>query len=952
MKKLTWVFLFFSLLIQAQEGKIRGDVFNLENGDPARGLTVRVQGNDVTATTDLDGKFSIDLPVGVYDLVIEDELYEPTDLPAVEVKENEVNYLGEIFVMEKLLGGEEGASVTLKGLTVEARQNNNSETALLTLKKKSVSIMDGISSAKMELTGDATAVDAAKRVTGVSVEGGKYVYIRGLGDRYSKTTLNGMDIPGLDPDKNTIQMDIFPTNLIDNVMVSKNFTADQPADFTGGIMNIETKDFPNKKFTSFSLGVSYNPSMNLISDFLDYKGGKTDFLGFDDGTRALPNGAKTRVVSPDMTKEFNKTLGGSNKSSFLDYSLSFSTGNQIGLKNNNKLGYVFSLTYRNSYDYYGDALFANFQKMVDSNNYDLDREFVREGRYGKNHVTLGALGGISYKTLSSKYRLNVMHLQNGERTAGEFKIASGDQRGIKSDYKGVGYNLEYNQRSLTNALLAGEHVLDNDWEVSWGLSPTLSKSEDPDIRNTVFSLASNGKLSFSPGEGGFPTRTWRYLDEFSGSSKIDVTKKYEWFNQNAKFKAGLSFVYKDRSYEILDYSLSSSSTKVIYWDGDPNQILSDPFLYPNTPYYYIGLQNPDNNPNAYQANSSNMAGYISNEFSVNEKLKAVVGLRVEMFTMHHTGRSVDGASGSKPEQVLNNDKVLSATDLFPSVNLIYALTNNQNLRFSYSRTTARPSFKEMSFAQIYDPLSGRRFSGGLLHLGAWNGDLKQTYINNFDLRWEHFMRGNQLLSLSAFYKQFKDPIELVMASLSNSLEFQPQNVGNSQVFGLEFEVRKSLDFISAELENFNVSTNVTLAKSQLDMSDEEYNARKNNARKGEEVKKTREMAGQAPYIINAGAVYNNPDIAMEVGLFYNVKGPTIYSVGGDGLHPDEYEKPFHNLNFSFSKKIGDNKSLDFKVSNILGDTRERYFESYNSPQGKSFGIYPGRSFSVGFKYQF
>src|SRR5690606_6938265 len=150
-------------------------------------------------------------------------------------------------------------NLELSEVVITAEAVRSSEVALLSMKQKSAGMMDGISAAKMKMTGDATAVEAAKRVTGVSIEGGKYIYIRGLGDRYTKTTLNGVDIPGLDPDRNSLQMDIFPTNLIDNMMISKNFTANLPADFTGGILNIETKDFPTGKILNVSIGTSFNP---------------------------------------------------------------------------------------------------------------------------------------------------------------------------------------------------------------------------------------------------------------------------------------------------------------------------------------------------------------------------------------------------------------------------------------------------------------------------------------------------------------------------------------------------------------------------------------------------------------------------------------------------------------------------------------------------------------------
>ena len=246
-------------------------------------------------------------------------------------------------------------------------------------------MIDGISSARIQLIGDGTAVEAAKRVTGVSVEGGKYVYVRGLGDRYSKTTLNSLDIPGLDPDRNSLQLDIFPTNLIDNIIVSKNFTADMPADFTGGIMNIETKDFPDDKILSLSVSTSYNPQMHFNPDFLTYTGGKTDLLGYDDGSRALPEKALDPVMPTpisghsdqqvtEFVQTFNPQLGATNQTSLMDLSAGISLGNQISFDNrtgssdkNRRLGYIFSLSYKSEYKYYDDVINSEYQRFSDPN---------------------------------------------------------------------------------------------------------------------------------------------------------------------------------------------------------------------------------------------------------------------------------------------------------------------------------------------------------------------------------------------------------------------------------------------------------------------------------------------------------------------------------------------------------------------------------------------------------
>ncbi|HPJ46535.1 MAG TPA: TonB-dependent receptor [Tenuifilaceae bacterium] len=955
---------FFTLATSAQTGTIRGTVFDGTTGESLVGVTVVVQGTTTGTSTDLDGKFSLKVPVGTYSLQISFISYQPLVIDGVVVKENDV------VVLENLKLNE--SSVELQAVVVTAQAVRTTETALQTLKMRSAVMFDGISSAKFKLIGDATAVEAAKRVTGVTIEGGKYVYVRGLGDRYSKTTLNNLDIPGLDPDKNSLQMDIFPTNLIDNIIVSKNFTADMPADFTGGILNIETKDFPESKITSVSFSTSFNPQVHFNPNYLTYGGGNTDFLGFDDGTRALPDKARwSNIPTPisgaseqevvDFVRSFNPELAAKRQTSLMDLSASFTIGDQIDLKNDNsdlndsrKLGYIFSLSHKSDYKFYDEVVNSEYQRYTDPSIYDLRYAFKQNGEIGERNVLVGLLGGIAYKTSYSKLRLMLMHLQNGESRAGKFSLNENGEAIGQSGYIGASDNLEYNQRSLTNMLLNGNHIFnEKGWEIDWRISPTFSTSSDPDIRKTAFTYRSVDTL-FLAGAAGNPSRIWRSLYELNAPARIDFEKKYTLLNNDAKLKFGASHTFKYRSYEILFFDIQFFGTQS--WPNpDPATVLDLINLYPNRPnaiYYQSGNSNP--NPNAYRSNVNNTAFYISNEFSLHKSVKLILGLRAENYVQRHTGRDQRYAMGDTQNgQNLDNEKVLNSLDLFPSVNSIFSITENQNVRASYSRTIARPSFKELSFAQILDPISDRIFNGSLFTYSSWDGKLTETRIDNIDLRWELFMERGEVVSLSGFFKKFDNPIELVrIPEQQTSTEYQPRNVGDGQLYGVEFELRKDLDFIPA-LSNFNISGNVTYVESKINMTDVEYNARLNFERTGEVIEKTREMAGQSPYVINAGISYSSNSNGIDAGLFYNVKGSTLTIVGG-GLYPDIYIEPFHSLNFSFNKKLGKEKNttIDFKVSNILNSKTQSVFKSYNTISELYNSMNPGISFSMGVSYKF
>ena len=980
----------------AQSGTIRGTVIEDASGEPLFGVTVQIKGTTIGAITDFDGKFEIKSAPGTFDLQASFVGFQPVTISALLVEENEVTVIDQIRLKEDV--------GVLEEIVVTAEVIRTTEAALLTVKRKSANLMDGISSASFKKIGDSDAAGAVKRVTGVSVEGGKYVYVRGLGDRYTKTMLNSVDIPGLDPDRNSLQIDIFPTNLIDNMIVLKSAVADMPADFTGGVVNIETKDFPDQKILNASLGISYTPSMHFQSDFLTVEGSKTDWLGYDSDLRELPQNALNPPTIGqasdgevlDFSNEFNPTLGGTEETSFMNYSFGLSMGNQMTLKNEHKIGYIFSGTYKSDQTFYDDQVFGEYQvpNPTSDDNDELILATSTEGILATKSVLLGGLGGLAYKTNNSKFRLTAMHLQNGEAKSGRFQIVSDPDDGRdalgKSDFTANNANtITYTERALTNFLVSGEHHIgDNSWVLDWKFSPTFSTLDDPDIRRAAFTDisggSSNGLPALESGAADFPRRIWRELDEVNMVGRVDLEKNAQLFGRNAKFKAGVYYTFKERDYRILEYLLqfNRSSFQPDWPSNDPNLILAQENLYPNintndqfgnAGLYYTN-PNVDPNPNQYNSTINNLAYYVSAELNPTEKLKAIMGLRVEDFEQRHTGRDQEAAVRIQDEvnngatnneallrrlqdegfNILEDDKVLDATDFFPSLNLIYALQEKMNLRFSYSKTIARPSFKELSFAQIVDPISDRIFNGGLFVYPTWEGSLSETRIDNFDLRWELFQERGQTFSVSVFYKIFEDPIELVrIRQAQTTNEFQVRNVGSGEVYGGEFEFRKTLGFVSPSLEKFTLNGNLTITKSILEMQEVEFEARSDFERPGETVEDTREMAGQAPYVINAGIGYQDFETGLDAGFFYNVQGPTLIVVGG-GPFPDVFTEPFHSLNFNLNKSFGaDEKvTVNFSVSNILNDKREEFYESFGSSDRIFNGFSPGVTIgaSVGYKF--
>ncbi len=956
----------------SQKGIIRGQIIDGETGEPLFSANAVLKGTMIGTTTDFDGFFELEAQPGTYNLELTFIGMTKVNITSVEVKAGEVNVINTVALKP--------ASSELGEVVITAEAARNTEAAMMTIKRKSTNVVDGISAGELKKTGDSDAGDAAKRVTGVSVEGGKYVYVRGIGDRYTKTMLNGVDVPGLDPDRNAIQIDIFPTNLIDNMTILKSGLSELPADFTGGLVDIVTKDFPDRPVFDVSLGLGYNPAMHFNSDYIAYDGGSTDFLGFDDGTRALPEGAdQDPIPSPTSTgtysdqeinnfiSSFNPTLGAMKQTSFMDYDLGVSAGNQKMLESGNKLGYIFSLTYKNSTDYYDEVEYGEYVLPVQgSDSPEMLYTNRKTGSQGSNNVLLGGLAGLAYKTQKSKYQFTVMHLQNGETEAAQLYVDNSEEGGStgQSGYKAYQNSLVYAERALTNVLLSGEHHLKDDlWEIEWKLSPTLSRMDEPDLRKTSFSI-NRGDSTFEAGQGGNPKRSWRSLDEVNAVSKLNLTRKNKLFGREGKLKFGGSYVFKRRNYEILTFDLQSLRAWPEF-SGDPNKVLTPENIYPNGSQMWYNAAQRSVNPNEYSSTAHNTAFYVSQEASLSTRLKAIVGLRAEYFVQYHTGRDQAGAVGQINGQgggnVLDNAKVLDALDLFPSANLIFAKDENENIRFSYYRSIARPSFKELSFAQIQDPITDRMFNGGFYAYSdpntgeiLWDGNLTETRINNFDLRWEVFMKPGEVFSISGFAKLFNNAIELVrITTAQTTSEFQPRNVGNGQLFGAEIEYRKNLGFISPTFDKFSFSGNFTYAFSQIDMSNIEEEGRKAYARSGQKIDGKRPMAGQAPYIVNAGISYDNSEKKFNAGVYYNVKGRTLEVVGGR-VFPDVYTEMFHSLNFTARKAFGETgrSAVTFKVKNILNDVRESFYVGYDAQDQVFSRLNPGVQFSLGYTYKF
>lgn len=929
----------FSIVGFAQKGTIKGNVYDEEINDVLPFANVTIKGTIIGSTTDFDGNYALNVDPGTYTVVFSFVGYQTKEITDVVVKEDK-----DAIVNISLAS----ASSSLDEVVITTTARQNTESAVLNLQKNSVNVFDGLSIESVKKIGATDVADAVKSIPGVSIEGGKYVYVRGLGDRYTKSVLNGMSLPGLDPDRNTIQLDIFPTNLLENIIVYKTLTSDLPADFTGGAVDIVTKDFSTREEYNLNVGVGYNPNMHFNDSFLTQNSSETDFLGFDNGLRDDPIPTGTDIPQPfnddpaltRFTQAFNPEMAAKTTTSNMNYNFGFNTSNQLDV-GKNRLGYIASVSYRSEQVFYDDFTQNFFLKPEQLTDYEMRPNRLQQGSLSKESTLVSALAGLTYKRDYAKYKLNLLHLQSGEARTGEFF----QQTFITNGAEFFSDNLEYTQRSVTNVQLGGEHAFASspDWSVDWKTSASKAVVADKDVRSTLFEIEDD-RLIIRPSIGD-PRRIWRDLDEINLSGKVDLQKKHKLLGNDAKLKFGGLTDYKQREFNINQYIIRFRGAPAEPLNGDPDQILKDVNIWrvDNSGGSYIVNQfEPANNYDSY---STTHSGYVSEEFNITEKLKSIVGLRFEKFDIYYTGQNTIG------DVQLVEENIISEADLFPSANFIYSLNDEQNLRFTYARSTARPSFKEASVAQIFDPITNITFNGNL--------DLKPTYVNNLDLRYEIFGDDAQLIAVSGFYKDFQDPIELTVFGIEAINDVIPRNLGNAEVFGAELELRKNFGFLSESLKNLSINTNISIIESQQTMSEPEYEARLINRRQNaegeiiEEIDDKRQLQGQAPFLINAGLTYDNDDSGIRTGVYYNVQGKTLQVVG-IGAVPDVYTDPFHNLNFNFTKTFGkdQNSSITLRANNILDDERETFYESFGAEDRVYNKFSPGTSFSLSYTLKF
>lgn len=953
----------------AQRGTVRGKVLDYETGEELIGAFVYNQSKTQYRMAEMDGSFTLKLKPGKQYIKSEYPGYI-TDSVLVDVVANET-ISATIKLREKGLG---------PGITIIGKQDKKTETAVITEEKKAGTTTSQIGKQAMDKADVSTSDQAVSKTAGATVEDGKYVYVRGLSDRYSKTTINGAEVPGLDPNRNSVQMDLFPTSLLDKIAVYKSFSPDLPASFTGGLVDLQTRDFPESFMLSASIKFGFNTQSSFNQNFLgqETKGG-LDFLGFDDGNRGVPANVLTYSTQQlndlylndnetlnTLGKSFSRDFEPIRKTSLFNQSYSITIGNQIdpkdstGTKQYPKIGYTAGISYRKNFSYYegGEQGRYNLVGSVDVDE-TLNPELALQDSKGTEEVLWAALGNMSIKT-NAYNTIGIMtaRFQNGITST---RYLEGNNYNDANDLFFQTRTLQYQQRSLTTLQLKGNHVLGkkdtsktpeavinnaNKIQMSWVGSYTLSQMETPELKffTNDYTVDTTGGVAdttydLQPQLYSDPSQFYRYMDETNLDIKINFQKPFKTFvdektgkGKDGYFKWGGSAVIKNRIFNERRFDFAQQSGNSLSYDGDVNAFMADAsFDAGNFTDGYVYLQDASEKRNSYLGKETIFAVYGMADFYATEKLRLLVGARAELDSIYARSFSpalIDSVGG------------FNQLDILPSLNGTYLMKGDTlQLRFAYTRTLARPTFRELA------PFSSFDFVGGNVYVG--NKDLQRTIIDNIDTRLEWYPTASQKLSVGAFAKFFTNPIERAFNPEAVNAELTWRNVDKASAYGAEFDYSLKLDSIGDFFQYMSIGGNITYVYSQVRIPTKEYQvilAQNPNA------ENTRTMFGQAPYILNLRWGYDNIETGFAANINFGVSGKklSVVTVGGT---PNVFENARPNLGFNISKTFGEYEqwTVKFSALNLLNPEYKQLYE-FNNQEYVFGSLTRGRTFNVGLKF--
>ncbi|MCB1179755.1 MAG: TonB-dependent receptor [Leptospiraceae bacterium] len=946
--------IFSAKSILAQSGQVSGKIIDSETGDPVFGATVNVRSAGKATKTDFDGKYILDLPPGSHTVDFQMFGYDP-QRKKVTITDGKTVNVNITFGIK-----------TLETVEVTDRALNNTEASLLSLQKKSGTVSDGISQEAIKKSPDSSAGEVAKRVSGITLLGGKYVFVRGLGERYSNTMLNDALIPSPEPDKRVVPLDIFPAGLLKNIRVVKTFTPEDSGEFSGGLVKIETQEYPDKFLLNFSVGVGRN-YQTTGNKFLTFKGG--DFLGRPTASQNLSpdikdlpefipyvEGDRFGGIPANYVKATTFSLPTqwqpNEKIAPYDKNFSFAIGNTFKIsENGKKFGILFGSSYSNKYRFREEKIvryqpgnpIATTVKQAGyiSRLQEQDSKVYNEEKLWGNNLNLALDLAEGHK----------IHWKNLYSVNSDKNVRESDGVNYIDTFQFKSVTNTFTSRQLFNSNLGGTHALnvaDRPHKLEWSFSYSQALRDQPNLNSTLWSrglptdVATPLRLlGASPNGTRFYSNSQDDVRQYNLSYEIPFN---QWNGLKSKLKLGTMHLNREKNFRFRQFNQLLAGS---------NPVDQNTTIYPVSgdiafsPLVYFNNQRTFNEfllANAFDSFQKLKAYYAQVDMPIINKLRFVGGVRYEdSYQKTETFKLTDAANplqrpgygckyNNDDERVLlissglcnlNNNGVgeLRTQDKLPAANLIYSLNEDMNLRFGYSETLTRPDLRELSpFA--FSPYYGAEVVQG-------NSALERTYIHNYDARWEWYLKGADFVGIGIFNKQLSNPIEKIGQPVAGGISplFTFANANQAYIRGVELDFRKEL------WNMFKVETNFFFIKSRVDvLSWETFTAAKagllsinSKAFAYDPTNLSRPLQGQSDFVFNfKWDYYITKKKNATIGLYYNYFGDRIYAVGANGT-PDAYEKGVGITDIVFRYFHLDKYEFKLTARNIM-NTRYRIYQ--------------------------
>lgn len=876
-------------------GRIMGRVVSEETGAPISGASVMVDGTSAGALTNLDGRYLIQsVPAGVHDVVVQVLGHVTKTVTGVQVPADGVVHVDVGMTPQAL---------EIEAIRVSAAVERGSTTALLTERRRASGVSDAIGSQQIARSPDGDAASVMARAPGVSIVGGKYVYVRGLGDRYGGATLNGAPLASPETDRKVVPLDIVPSSFLESVVTAKTYSPDQPGDYAGGLVQIRTRNFPTRPIVKLGLGTSYNSTATFASG-VGYEGGSYDFLGFDDGTRGLPavlpDQRITAASYSDVDLErfgeaFVGSWGPTPTTLPPGQNLSLAVGSQLHVLDGTvPIGYLLAVTQSTDHSNRGGVV-----ERVFSSAGAAEPEVDYTGTHTTRSASLGGLLNLSVEP-APLHRLTLEGIYN--RTVDdEARVLQGYNHDFGTDQRNT--RIRYLAQELLSAQLKGEHEIatPGDTRLGWRGSFSMAGRYEPNTREVLYRQADDGRYLFDTFvQSGSVFHS--DLDEIGYGGGADLRVPLRMLGASATLSFGGAADFKDReAYARRFRFLPVGFIPEEVAEREPDDLFTSTTIGPDGFEIREATFSGDN----YEASQEVLAGYALLDTRILPRLRLTGGARVE-----RTRQSVTPLSRFTSTGMELPGAELDDTDILPGLNVTYEATESMNLRLGLSRTLARPQFRELAPFQFTD------YAGGFLTIG--NPALERSRITNYDVRWEWFTDLDGLVAVSGFYKRFEDPIETVVLSSTELIQTWVNAAGATN-YGVEVELRTCLGALGETFEPFDLNANLTWLDSEVSTGDSiavflPFGAGLRQLSTGD---RSRALQGQSPYMLNLGLTYLSPTRGTNITALYNYIGRRIDSVSGASL-PDIYEEGRGVLDLVLEHPFSHGLSAKVSARRVLG----------------------------------